>query len=165
MAGTPKPIKTLSSGVCEGGHNARPALWLLLLFRRNARGSTETTANRAKQSHPLYRWQPAPDSHAAAAHCSLPVPCYRQKISITIWRCIHARTGPVLAQLLTPAQGTPTRHQQSNGLLSQANRSRPGLRRFSVAGALLLNALPGEVRTITRLPEFKPACVPYACRE
>ena len=43
---------------------------------------------------------------------------YRQKILITIWRCIHARTSPVLAQLLTPAQGTPTRQQQSNGLLS-----------------------------------------------
>ena len=43
---------------------------------------------------------------------------YRQNILITIWRCIHARTSPVLAQLLTPAQGTPTRQQQSNGLLS-----------------------------------------------
>ena len=91
---------------------------------------------------------------------------YRQKILITIWRCIHARTSPVLAQLLTQAQGTPTRHQQSNGLLSQANRSRRGQRRFSVAGALLWNALPGEVRgTSTWLPEFKHACVPYACRE
>ena len=90
---------------------------------------------------------------------------YRHKILITIWRCIHARTSPVLAQLLTQAQGTPTRHQQSSGLLSQANRSRRGQRRFSVAGALLWNALPGEVRTSTRLPEFKHACVPYACRE
>ena len=77
VAGTPKPVKTLSSGVCEGGHNARPALWLLLPFSHNARESTETTANRAKQSHPLCRRQPAPDSHAAAAHCSLPVPCQR----------------------------------------------------------------------------------------
>ena len=63
------------------------------------------------------------------------------------------------------AQGTPTHHQQSNGLLSQANRSRCGQRRFSVAGALLWNTLPGEVRTTTRVPGFKHACVPYACRE
>ena len=160
VARTPKLIKTLSSGVCEGCHNARIALRLLLLFSRNARGSTETTANLAKQSHPLYLWQPAPTAmqKLLTAHYLYHVrELYKQTILITIWRCIHARTSPVLTQLLTPAQGNPTGHQQSNGLLSQANRSRCG--QWTVSGAcdLLWNALPGEVRTIARLPEFKVA--------
>ena len=115
----------------------------------------QTTQNRAIRcidgNPPRTAMQPLLTAHSLYRVSEL----YRQKILITIWRCINARTSPVLAQLLTPAQGTPTRHQQSNGLLSQANRTRRGQRRFSVAGALLWNALPGEVRTITRLPEFK----------
>ena len=155
--GTAKPINTLSSSVCEGGHNARPAFWLLLLFSRNAGGSTEMTANRAKQSHPLYRWQPAADSHTAAAHCSLPVPCQRalQAEHIDHHLAVHPRLHqPCARPASEPGTRHPTRLQQSNGLLNQGNRSRRGQRRFSVAGALLWNALPGEVHTITGLPEF-----------
>ena len=62
----------------------------------------QTTQNRAIRcidgNPPRTAMQPLLTAHSLYRVSEL----YRQKILITIWRCIHARTSPVLAQLLTP---------------------------------------------------------------
>ena len=90
---------------------------------------------------------------------------FKQKLLIFIWRCLNDSTSLALAQLLKPAacSGRSTRHQHANGLLSQPARSRCGQTRFATAGALLWNSLPREVRTVSRLQDFKLACLPYVC--
>ena len=89
----------------------------------------------------------------------------KQKLLIFIWRCLNDSTSLALAQLLKPAacSDRSTRHQHANGLLSQLARSRCGQTRFATAGALLWNSLPRQVRTVSRLQDFKLACLPYVC--
>ena len=86
---------------------------------------------------------------------------FAQKLVKIVWRCRYALASPELQALLPPAAPGHAQLQSAMGLCMPVSRSAAGRGRFVCRGAVLSNALLGNLRVIHHAQQFRTQIIPY----